>query len=123
MWFKRLRNFLSDLVAFLKNVANDPRIPERDKVVLSGLIVLVISPFDFIPDWIPVIGLLDDIVILAIIADYFFEILDQKIILSHYPWGMKSYTWLRRTSRVITRLTPEFIKNHIWKYKPDPYTK
>lgn len=122
MWFKRLRNFLSDLVSFLKNVANDPRIPERDKAVLAGLIVLVVSPFDIIPDWIPIFGVLDDIVILAIIADYFFDILDQKIILSHYPWGMKSYAWLRRVARFITHLTPGFVKRHIWKYQKDPYS-
>ncbi len=121
MWFEKLRNFFSDLVQFLKNVSQDERIPQRDKAVLAGLIVLVISPVDIIPDWIPIFGLLDDLVILAIIADYFFEILDQNIILSHYPWGMKSYTWLRRASKIITHLTPKFIKNHVWKYKPDPY--
>ncbi len=121
MWLKKLRNFFSETAQFLKNVSQDERIPQRDKVVLAGLIVLVISPIDIIPDFIPIIGLLDDIVILAIIADYFFEVLDQQIILSHYPWGMKSYVWLKRIAKVITHLTPKVVKNYIWKYKPDPY--
>lgn len=121
MWLENLKKFMSDLVGFLKNVANDPRIPERDKVVLSGLIVLIVSPFDIIPDWIPIIGWIDDLVLLAIVLDYFFEVLDQQIILSHYPWGMKSYTWLRRLARTITGMTPKAVKNYVWKYKPDPY--
>jgi uncharacterized membrane protein YkvA (DUF1232 family) len=115
------KNFFIDLGTFLKNVANDPQIPDRDKKVLIALIALIISPIDIIPDWIPILGMLDDIVLLAIVLDYFFERLDQNILLSHYPWGMKSFTWLRRASRSIARLTPDIVKNWIWKYEKAPY--
>lgn len=119
---KKLKKFFTDLVQFVQNVSRDERIPDRDKKVILVLVALLVSPFDLIPDWIPVLGLLDDVVVLAIILDYLFNILDQNILLSHYPWGMKSYTWIRRTARIITGLTPEFVKKWVWKYKPDPYS-
>ena len=120
MW-QKLKTFLKDTIQFLKNVANDPRIPDRDKTVLLALVALVLSPFDIIPDWIPILGLLDNVIILAIILDYFFERLDVQILLSHYPWGMKSFTWLRRLARMVSGLTPTFFKKWIWKYEKPPY--
>ena len=108
-------------MGFVKNVANDERIPSRDKKVLLALVALIISPIDLIPDWIPIFGVMDDIVLLALVLDYFFEVLDQEIILSHYPWNMKSYVWLRRSTKLITAITPNRIKEKLWSYKPDIY--
>lgn len=113
--------FLKDLKDFLVNVANDPNIPERDKKVLLALIALVISPFDIIPDWIPFFGQLDDLIIIAIILDYFFQVLDSRILLSHWPWGMKSFARVRALARFLQFFAPKFIKRRLWKYVGDPY--
>lgn len=41
--------------------------PEFKNVILPGLMLLyVFSPIDLIPEWIPVIGVLDDLAILAL---------------------------------------------------------
>ena len=113
--------FIKELIKLIQNVAKDGRIPDSDKTVVLILLGLIISPIDFIPDWIPILGQLDDIIMLAVILDYFFNHLDQDILLSHYPWGMKSFLRIRRLARVITFLTPSFFKNRIWKYRPSVY--
>lgn len=113
--------FGKNILQFLKDVANDERIPPQDKKVLLALIALLISPFDLIPDWIPVLGQLDDLVIIALILDYFFNKLDSEILLSHYPWGMKSFASLRRYARFVAMLTPGMLKNKIWSYQGSPY--
>ena len=113
--------FFKKLIEFVRAVAGDERIPARDKKVLLALTALVISPVDFIPDWIPVIGMLDDLIMIAIILDYLFNVLDNEILLSHYPWGMKSFARMRRSARLIAILTPGFIKRRIWKYEHSPY--
>lgn len=115
--------FLKDLIGFVKNVANDPRIPDRDKTVILAMLALVISPFDLIPDWIPILGVLDDLVLISLILDYFFNVLDQNILLSHFPWGMKSFARTRRIARLVSLFTPKFIKNRIWKFQPTIYKK
>ena len=113
--------FFSDLKKFLTDVAHDERIPARDKKVLLALIALVVSPIDLIPDWIPVFGLLDDIIILAIILDYFFRVLDSQVLLSHYPWGMKSFAKLRAVARTLEFFVPRFVKKKLWQYVGEPY--
>ncbi len=112
---------IKELIAFIQNVAGDQRIPASDKKILLILAALLVSPFDLVPDWIPVFGVLDDIVILAIILDYFFNHLDQDILLSHYPWDMRSFIRMRKVSRLIAMLTPSWVKNRIWKFKPSVY--
>jgi uncharacterized membrane protein YkvA (DUF1232 family) len=113
--------FFKDLISFIRNVAQDPRIPERDKKVLLVFLALVVSPFDIIPDWIPLFGVLDDAVIVAIILDYLFNHLDQEILLSHYPWGMKSFLRTRRAARFVAVITPSWVKERIWQFKPSVY--
>jgi len=113
--------FIKELISFIQNVTSDPRIPEADKKVLLILVALIISPIDLIPDWIPVIGQLDDVIMLALILDYYFNFLDQSILLSHYPWGMKSFIRIKRVSKVITFFTPGWIKGRVWKYRRELY--
>jgi uncharacterized membrane protein YkvA (DUF1232 family) len=113
--------FFTNLKNFITNVANDSRIPSRDKKVLMAMVALLISPFDIIPDWIPVVGLLDDFIILAFILDYFFSVLDSNLLLSHYPWDMKSFARVRSFARTFNFLVPGFVKKRLWQYVGDPY--
>lgn len=115
--------FFRKLIDFVKAVANDERIPPRDKRVILALLALILSPIDLIPDWIPLIGVVDDFVIMAIVLDYFFNVLDDQILLSHYPWGMKSFVTVRRIARFVTVLTPPILKNKIWKYEPSVFKR
>ncbi len=116
-----MKKFFTQLKTFLTDTANDERIPSRDKKVLVAMLALLISPLDIIPDWIPVIGLLDDLIIFALILDYFFSVLDQAILLSHYPWGMKSFARLRRVASFLSFLVPNIIKDNLWKYTREPF--
>lgn len=113
--------FFKKLKEFIVNTANDERIPERDKKILLAMIALIISPIDLIPDWIPFFGQLDDLILISIILDYFFRVLDDRILLSHYPWGMKSFVRLKSIARFLEFLVPRFVKKKLWSYVGDPY--
>jgi uncharacterized membrane protein YkvA (DUF1232 family) len=43
--------------------ARDPRTPWYAKVIAAGVVAYALSPFDLIPDFIPVLGYLDDLII------------------------------------------------------------
>lgn len=113
--------FFKDLKDFIVNTANDERIPSRDKKILLAMVALMISPFDIIPDWIPIFGMLDDVIILSMILDYFFSVLDSRIILSHFPWDMKAYARLKKIAHFLQMFVPRFVKKRLWSYVGDPY--
>lgn len=67
MKFKEALSFiaknLKDKVVFYKNIYKDPATPLLPKLLLALAVGYFLMPFDLIPDFIPVIGHLDDAVI------------------------------------------------------------
>ena len=53
-------------LAALGHAARDPRTPRPLKLLAIGLVAYALSPIDLIPDFIPVLGLLDDLVLLPL---------------------------------------------------------
>jgi uncharacterized membrane protein YkvA (DUF1232 family) len=58
---------LPDLLRMTAGLARDPGTPRSCKLALGGLAVWLASPIDLIPEFVPVIGPLDDIVVTAIV--------------------------------------------------------
>jgi uncharacterized membrane protein YkvA (DUF1232 family) len=52
-------------------LARDPRVPKEQKLVLAGIAAYLAFPIDIIPDFIPVIGELDDLAVLVFGLDWF----------------------------------------------------
>ena len=61
-----LRRRLLEEVRFVRLVAGHQRTPRMAKWLAGGLIAYAFSPIDLIPDFIPVLGHLDDLVILPL---------------------------------------------------------
>ena len=61
----RARQVKIDLIA-LSLAARDPRTPWYAKLIVAGCVAYALSPVDLIPDFIPVIGLVDDLILIPI---------------------------------------------------------
>ncbi|MBU6455443.1 MAG: DUF1232 domain-containing protein [Cyanobacteria bacterium REEB67] len=46
--------------------SKDPRVPWYAKVLLACVVAYALSPIDLIPDFVPVIGLLDDLILVPL---------------------------------------------------------
>ena len=61
----RARQVKVDLIA-LSLAARDPRTPWYAKLIVVGCVAYALSPVDVIPDFIPVIGLIDDLIFIPL---------------------------------------------------------
>jgi len=59
-----------DCAVLFKRLLKDPRVPRRAKVALALVIPYLAMPFDLIPDFIPVLGQLDDALLVAVVFRY-----------------------------------------------------
>jgi uncharacterized membrane protein YkvA (DUF1232 family) len=58
---------LPDLLKLVARLARDRSLPRRVRVWLGLLLVYLALPFDFVPDFIPVIGYADDAIVVALV--------------------------------------------------------
>lgn len=63
---KLFEKFKSELQLYL-NILADPKTPRLTKFLLGAAVAYTLSPIDFIPDFIPIIGHLDDVIIVPIL--------------------------------------------------------
>jgi len=80
-----LAAFIPDCVTTVRRLRKDPRVPLRAKiaVVIAGL--WVASPIDLIPEFLPIIGPLDDIVVVALALRYAGRHVPRHVLLAAWP--------------------------------------
>ncbi len=61
-----LISFLPACVVLIRTLRKHPAVPRSAKVALGVAAIWVISPIDLIPEFLPVIGPLDDIIVVAL---------------------------------------------------------
>ena len=69
----------------LRRVAADPRTPRRARWWLIGLAVYVASPIDPIPDFLPVVGYLDELVVVPLVLRHVKRMIPPDAWAEHFP--------------------------------------
>lgn len=59
-----------DVLRLIRSVIADRSVPLDVRVVLVGLLAWIVSPIDLIPEFIPVLGPLDDVVVAVVALRY-----------------------------------------------------
>jgi uncharacterized membrane protein YkvA (DUF1232 family) len=67
---RELLGLVPDLVRLLRSIIGDASAPADVRVVLGLLIVWILSPIDLIPEFIPVLGPIDDVVVAVVAMRY-----------------------------------------------------
>jgi uncharacterized membrane protein YkvA (DUF1232 family) len=82
---KDLAGFLPACVTLVRRLRADPRVPWQAKaaVVVAGLWVL--SPVDLLPEFLPVIGPLDDVVVVALALRYAARRVPRQVLVEAWP--------------------------------------
>lgn len=62
---RRARQVKIDLIA-LSLATRDPRTPWYAKLIIAGCVAYALSPVDVIPDFIPVLGLVDELIFIPL---------------------------------------------------------
>lgn len=84
---KGFLSFLPNMVKLLGGLLKDARVPMAEKALFVAAIVYVISPLDFIPDFFPFIGQVDDIYVVALTLLRLINRSDAGVVREHWAGG------------------------------------
>ncbi|HVF74859.1 MAG TPA: DUF1232 domain-containing protein [Acidimicrobiales bacterium] len=80
-----MASFLPDSVTLVRRLRRDPRVPRRAKVAVAFAGLWVLSPIDLIPEFLPVIGPLDDVVVVALALRYAARQVPREVVHAAWP--------------------------------------
>jgi uncharacterized membrane protein YkvA (DUF1232 family) len=88
--------FIPDCVVLVSRLARDPRVPRCRKLLLFALVAYLALPFDLIPDFIPVVGQLDDAVVVALVLRHLVRSGGEPLIRELWPGPQQSLAVILR---------------------------
>jgi uncharacterized membrane protein YkvA (DUF1232 family) len=79
----QLVRHLPRLIKLFGRLVKDPRVALTPKLILAAAFLYLILPLDFLPDFIPGIGQLDDMLVIVIAARFFLKLCPREVIREH----------------------------------------
>ncbi len=102
---KDLATVLPACVTTARKLRKDPRVPRRVKVVVAIAGLWVLSPIDLIPEFLPIIGPLDDIVVVALALRYAARRVPPEALVEAWPAERRILDRLAPSTASITTTT------------------
>jgi len=80
----RVRHLLEQNIEFVRALYGDERTPRLARWLLWAALGYTVLPFDLIPDFIPVIGHLDDFLIVPLLLAAAIKMIPQEVYAEHH---------------------------------------
>jgi len=85
-WRERLRTIRLSFkrnITFYRGIYTDLRTPRLARVLLWAALTYTLSPIDIIPDFIPIVGHLDDLVIIPLVVYFALKLVPPEVYAEH----------------------------------------
>jgi uncharacterized membrane protein YkvA (DUF1232 family) len=82
---RALATFVPDCIVLVSRLLGDSRVSRRRKLLLVGVVGYLALPFDLVPDFIPVAGQLDDVLVVAFVLRHFLRSGGEPLVREHWP--------------------------------------
>lgn len=102
------------IVRAVTRLVRDPALPRGVKIALAAAVLYLLSPIDLIPDVVPVLGYLDDVLIGAIVVDGVLRYVDRALLLRYWPGSPDSLDRVARVAGVLAAWVPGGVKRRIF---------
>jgi uncharacterized membrane protein YkvA (DUF1232 family) len=105
--------FLPRLVKLLGRIVADPQVSGNDKALVLAALAYLASPIDLIPDFIPVIGELDDIYLVSLVLLRLMNRVGPAKLQAYWDGPEDIVALVQRVSEVATAILPEKIRRMV----------
>jgi uncharacterized membrane protein YkvA (DUF1232 family) len=81
---RELAVLLPNLVVLFRGLLHDPRVSRGSKGWIWFALAWTVSPIDLIPEFIPVAGPLDDVIVAALVLRHVLRRTDREVVATHW---------------------------------------
>jgi uncharacterized membrane protein YkvA (DUF1232 family) len=87
----QLIRIVPDVLRLVRQLLADGTVPFRVRIVLVGLLAWLLNPIDLIPEFVPVLGPLDDVVVAVLVLRYVRRKLGEQEFHRRWPGTAEGY--------------------------------
>ena len=115
---KTVMNYVAELPRFLTllwGLLRDARVNVVDKVLVAGAIAYIVAPMDWIPDFIPFLGEVDDLYLLLLALQRLMQHAGRTVLLSHWtgdPADLRTFN-LRKALMAAAFFLPRRVRRRL----------
>ncbi len=95
-----------NLAKLLYRLLRDDRVPRKRRLAMTVAGLYVASPVDLVPDAIPLLGAIDDLLVLAFAIDYLLRVSPPEVVDEHWDGSEDALEFVRGISAWGAELIP-----------------
>jgi uncharacterized membrane protein YkvA (DUF1232 family) len=80
-----LAGFVPDCVVLFSRLVRDRRVPRARRAAIALLVAYLASPVDLVPDFVPVLGYADDVILVVLVLRWLLKACDRELLEQHWP--------------------------------------
>ena len=107
---KNLLLFIPNMLLLCARLMVDPRVPATERVLVAGAILYALIPFDFIPDFVPFVGQVDDAYLIALTLLRLTTVTDPRVVRQHWRGGGDVVELIGSMALVAKKFLPKKIR-------------
>jgi len=104
---------LPNLVKLIGRLAVHPDVPAREKAILAATIAYVATPIDFVPDFVPFVGQVDDIFLIALALRRLISVAGEELVLKNWDGDPKLLSIIQQVLEVTTFFLPKPLREKL----------
>ncbi len=105
---------LPRLARMIASLLADREVPTAAKVALVAMALYLASPVDLIPDFVPWLGYVDDLLLAAVVVDGLLSYLERRLLLKYWPGSPASLDRVAAVARRLARWVPGRLKARVF---------
>ena len=81
---RELATAIPNLLVLFRGLLRDPRVPRGSKTWILVAVTWIASPIDLVPEFIPVLGPADDLIVAALVLRHVLKRTDRSLLAEHW---------------------------------------
>lgn len=106
-----------NIVKLLARLVKDPRVPRRSKLLVGAMLAYVASPIDILPDFVPVVGMADDVLLMAYAVSHLVDQAGEDVVLEHWDGPQDLLEMVRSILESVGQLIPSSLRSWVDRLK------